>query len=74
MDEALSTGKITVYSSHPIENGAFVTPSKMEALLGYGGGRGYAANVLLSDIAWIDVDQGMVATDRKISYYPVKYR
>ena len=74
MDEALKTGKITVYSSHPIENGAFVTPSKMEALLSYGGGQGYMAEVNLDDIAWIDVDQGMVATDRKISYYPVRYR
>ena len=28
---ALETGKITVYSSNPIENGTFVTPSRMEA-------------------------------------------
>lgn len=68
MEEAIRTGKIMVYSSYPIENGTFVTPSKMEAIYSYGGGRGYAAEVLLSDIAWIDVDQGQVATDRKINY------
>lgn len=74
MAEALRAGKITVYSSHPIENGTFVTPSKMEALLSYGGGQGYMAEVNLDDIAWIDVDQGQVATNKKISYRPVRYR
>lgn len=71
MDQALRTGKITVYSSYPIENGNFVTPSKMEANA-YGGGWVYAAVVNLSDIAWIDVDQGQVATDRKISYSRIR--
>lgn len=29
--KALKTGKITVYSSYPINQGTFVSPSKMEA-------------------------------------------
>ena len=29
--DALDTGKIKVYSSYPIENGTWVTPSRMEA-------------------------------------------
>ena len=69
MDKALQTGKITVYSSYPIENGNFVTPSRMEAQ-SYAGFNSavYCAEVNLDDIAWIDVDQGQVATDRKIPY------
>lgn len=70
----LDTGKVTVYSSHPIVNGTFVTPSKMEAVYSYGGGSGYAADLDVSDIAWIDVDQGQVATNKKISYIPVRYK
>lgn len=70
----LDTGKVTVYSSYPIVNGTFVTPSKMEAIYSYGGGSGYAADLDVSDIAWIDVDQGQVATNKKISYRPVRYR
>ena len=73
IQNALKTGNIVVYSSYPIKNGVFVTPSKMEAVYGYGGGKGYAACVRLSDIAWIDVDQGQVATNRKIDYYPVRW-
>lgn len=69
MDRALQTGKITVYSSYPIVNGNFVTPSKMEAQSYSGWESGvYCAEVHLDDIAWIDVDQGQVATDRTISY------
>ena len=30
--DALNSGKIVVYSSYPIKNGTFVTPSKMEAM------------------------------------------
>lgn len=30
-EDALNTGKVTVYSSYPIKNGVFVTPSYMEA-------------------------------------------
>lgn len=69
---AIRTGKITVYSSYPIENGKFVTPSYMEAK-SYGGSYGvYTATVDLDDIAWIDVDQGQVATNKKINYKKIK--
>lgn len=55
-ERAIKSGTITVYSSKPISNGAFVTPSKMEA-------RNYGENVYkktvsLNDVAWIDTLQG----------------
>ena len=59
--EALRTGKITVYSSKPIRNGIFVTPSRMEAQSYAGGGRVYSQKVRLTDIAWIDEVQGQFA-------------
>lgn len=63
MDRALETGMITVYSSYPIEDGNFVTPSKMEAEQ-YAGGFGshvYSATVPLENIAWIDNYEGQYA-------------
>lgn len=39
MQQALKTGEITVYSSKPIEEGGFVTPSRMNAEE-YAGGKG----------------------------------
>lgn len=58
---ALESGEITVYSSYPIENGVFVTPSAMEALGYSGNGKIYSKKVKLSDVAWIDVTQGQYA-------------
>ena len=58
---ALNTGKITVYSSYPIEQGIFVTPSRMEAEAYAGGGKVYSKTVNLSDVAWIDPTQGQYA-------------
>ena len=60
-EDALQSGEITVYSSKPIANGAFVTPSKMEAEAYAGDGRIYMATLPLQDIAWIDPTQGQVA-------------
>lgn len=60
-ERALSTGKITVYSSYPIEQGAFVTPSIMEAESYSGNGQIYSKEVNLTDIAWIDPTQGQYA-------------
>lgn len=60
---ALQKGKITVYSSYPISQGVFVTPSKMEAQL-YAGGEGgkvYSKTVSLNDVAWIDSLEGQYA-------------
>ena len=63
--EALRTGSITVYSSYPIRNGIFVTPSRMEAQSYAGGGRVYSQKVRLTDIAWIDGVQGQFAKHKK---------
>ena len=59
--QALKTGKITVYSSYPIEQGIFVTPSKMEAESYSGNGKVYSKEVDLQDVAWIDPTQGQYA-------------
>lgn len=58
---ALKSGKITVYSSYPISQGVFVTPSKMEAEDYAGGGRIFKKTVNLTDVAWIDPTQGQFA-------------
>lgn len=61
--ETMLSGKITVYSSYPIEQGIFVTPSLMEAAE-YAGGDPeavYSKEVSLSEIAWIDAIQGQYA-------------
>lgn len=63
--KAQETGEITVYSSTPIENGNFVTPSKMEAESYAGDNKVYSAKVKLTDIAWIDALQGQVARTTK---------
>lgn len=66
--KALKTGKITVFSSKPILNGNFVTPSAMEAAA-YAGDAGiYMATIDLSDVAWIDEGQGQLATNNKINF------
>lgn len=59
--EALETGKITVYSSYPIEQGTFVSPSKIEAESYSGNGKVYSKEVSLTDVAWIDPTQGQYA-------------
>lgn len=59
--KALETGYIMVFSSFPIRQGVFVTPSKMEALSYASKGRVYSKYVSLTDIAWIDVTQGQYA-------------
>lgn len=66
--KALETGKITVYSSYPIEQGIFVSPSRMEAESYSGSGKVYSKEVNLSDIAWIDPTQGQYA-----KVYDTKY-
>ena len=60
--KALDDGEITVYSSFPIENGVFVTPSKMEAESYAGGKDIYSKKVPLADVAWIDAIQGQFAS------------
>ena len=58
---AVKSGEITVYSSKPIENGVFVTPSKMEAENYAGGEKVYSKKVPISDVAWIDTIEGQYA-------------
>ncbi len=58
---ALDSGRMTVYSSKPIEAGGFVTPSRMEARDYAGGGRVYSKVVALDDVAWIDASEGQYA-------------
>ena len=64
MKKALKDGKIIVYSSYSIDNGVFVTPSKMNAQDYAGGGKVYSQSVSINDIAWIDESEGQ--------YVPIK--
>lgn len=59
--QALDSGNITVYSSYPIEQGIFVTPSRMEAQSYSSDGKVYSKTVALKDVAWIDPTQGQYA-------------
>ena len=61
LEKALNTGKMIVYSSYPIEQGIFVTPSKMEAQYYAGKGKVYSKEIDLTDVAWIDTLQGQYA-------------
>ena len=63
--EALESGKIEVYSSYPIGQGVFVSPSKMEAESYSGNGKVYSKKVKLEDVAWIDPTQGHYAKVNK---------
>lgn len=67
VEKAKETGVITVYSSKPIENGNFVTPSKMEAESYAGSGQVYSKEVKLEDVAWIDPLQGQYAKSESVS-------
>ena len=67
LENALKTGKITVYSSKPISNGNFVTTSKMCASDYAGGGKVFSATLPTSDIAWINVEEGQVARLNKLN-------
>ena len=68
LEKTLETGKITVYSSYPIEQGIFVTPSKMEAQSYAGSNKVYSKEVNLKDIAWIDTLQGQYAKVEDAGY------
>lgn len=61
LQNALETGEITIYSSKPIKNGVFVTPSYMQASDYAGGGNVYEKTVPLNDVAWINTDEGQYA-------------
>lgn len=61
LKKAMQTGYITVYSSYPIKNGVFVTPSRMEASQYAGGGEVHSAKIPIGEVAWIDELQGQYA-------------
>ena len=60
-EDAIQTGEIRVYSSYPITEGVFVTPSEMEAESYSADGRVYSEVVPIEDVAWIDPTQGQYA-------------
>ena len=62
-ERALTDGEITVYSSYPIKNGVFVSTSHIQAQE-YAGGKNakvYSKTVPLTDVAWINGDEGQYA-------------
>ena len=59
--KALESGYVTIYSSKPIEQGTFVSPSKMMAQDYAGNGKIYSQKVKLEDVAWIDGNEGQYA-------------
>ena len=65
IEKAIRTGKITVYSSYPIADGVFVSPSRMMAQDYAGGGPVYSKEVAINDVAWINTDEGQYAKIRR---------
>ena len=61
IEKAIKSGKITVYSSNPIEQGTFISPSRMEAESYSENGKIYSKEVNIDDVAWIDPTQGQYA-------------
>lgn len=61
LQDAIEDGEIIVYSSYPIEQGTFISPSRMEAESYSGNGKVYSKKVKLNDVAWIDPTQGQYA-------------
>lgn len=61
MRNAIDSGEITIYSSFPIKEGVFVTPSKMNAESYSGNGKVYSKKVKTTDLAWIDQGEGQYA-------------
>ncbi len=61
IQKAIRNGEITIYSSKPIENGVFVTPSRMEAENYSVDSKVYEKVVSIDDVAWIDPTQGQYA-------------
>ena len=61
LEEAAKTGRITVYSSYPIKQGVFVSPSQMNVADYAGGGPVYRKEVSVDDVAWITSDEGQYA-------------
>lgn len=60
-EKSIKSGKITVYSSYPIEQGVFISPSYMEAESYSSNGKVFSKEVNVDDVAWIDPTQGQYA-------------
>ena len=60
-ERAIREGKITIYSSKPIEQGGFVTTSYNMAKDYAGSGKVYSKTVELQEVAWINGDEGQYA-------------
>jgi hypothetical protein len=71
IENAIDSGKITVYSSYPIKQGIFVSPSKIEAESYSSNGKVYSKEVNINDVAWIDPTQGQYA--KVYDILPTKY-
>lgn len=71
IENAIDSGKIIVYSSYPIKQGIFVSPSKMEAESYSSNGKVYSKEVNINDVAWIDPTQGQYA--KVYDILPTKY-
>jgi hypothetical protein len=59
--KSLLSGKIKIYSSYPIKQGTFITPSKRMATDYAGGKEPYSKVADINDIAWINADEGVYA-------------
>lgn len=64
---ALQRGRVNVYSSNPIKQGTFVSTSKNQAMDYAGGGKVYSKEINLDEIAWINGDEGQVASTTNFS-------
>ena len=70
MREVLKNGSVRVYSSYPIKEGVFVTPSKRNAQ-DYAGGQNsfvYSKKVSINDIAWLDESEGQYAPIENVKF------
>lgn len=64
--EAYLNGKVTVYSSKPLENWVFVSTSQNMARDYAWGGKIYSKTVDINDVAWLDWDEGQLATTSNV--------
>ena len=65
--KALQKGRVTVYSSKPIRQGTFVSTSRNQAQDYAGNGKVYSKNITLEEVAWINGDEGQVASTNNLS-------
>lgn len=74
-EQALKDGAITVYSSYPIKNGVFVSTSQIQAQEYAGGknGKVYSKTIPLTDVAWINGDEGQYAKTNITANTDVRY-